>query len=198
MPVPKRPSTYILGLLLVLLAVLAWWITRTTEVLTEARMAKPISATTPTITPPPSTAPRSSTGPPTLAIDPANQSLADELHSSSSSAERDLEIVDHFLDLIRRTTGGNPVGLNSDITDVLTGGGDPQRPRVFPGNHAAIIGGQLTDRWGTPYWFHPNSSFQMEIRSAGPDKELFTGDDVVKNPSPAGLGATPAETSSAP
>jgi len=31
----------------------------------------------------------------------------------------------------------------------------------------------------------------MEIRSAGPDKQLFTDDDIVQNPSPAGLGATP-------
>ena len=51
-----------------------------------------------------------------------------------------------------------------------------------------IVKGQLVDRWGTAYWFHPNSSYQMEIRSAGPDKNLFTADDVVKNPGPDNMG----------
>jgi hypothetical protein len=30
----------------------------------------------------------------------------------------------------------------------------------------------------------------MEIRSGGPDKQMFTQDDVILNPSPAGFGAT--------
>ena len=197
MPAPKRPSTYILGLLLVLLGVLAWWLTRTTTLLTETPPGKPAPVqaapqlTTPAVV-------RIGAGAPSLPVDPVNQSIADELHSSSTSPERDLEIVDHFLEVLRKASGGNPIGLNEDITDVLTGGGDPQRPRVFPTNHPAIRGGQLVDRWGTPFWFHPNTGLQMEIRSAGPDRQLFTPDDVVKNPSPPGLGTTPAETTPAP
>ena len=35
------------------------------------------------------------------------------------------------------------------------------------------------DPWGTPYFFHQLSSTEMEIRSAGPDKRLWTDDDVV-------------------
>jgi len=190
MPVPKRPSTYILGLLLVLLAVLAWWLTRTTTLLTDSPPpSKPAPVTPAEVTPPPSRVVRIGSGAPALPIDPANQSLADELHNSALPPERDLEIVDHFIELLRKATGGNPVGLNDDITDVLTGGGDPQRPRVFPTNHTAIVGGQLVDRWGTPYWFHPNTGLQMEIRSAGPDRQLFTQDDLVLNPSPEGFGA---------
>jgi len=197
MPVPKRPSTYILGLLLVMLGVLAWWLTRTTTLLTEGQPVTPVAAPA-TVQVPPANVVRIGAGAAALPIDPANQSIADELHSSSTSPERDLEIVDHFLELLRKASGGNPIGLNEDITDVLTGGGDPQRPRVFPTNHPAIRGGQLMDRWGTPFWFHPNTGLQMEIRSAGPDRQLFTPDDLVKNPSPPGLGTTPAETTPAP
>ena len=39
--------------------------------------------------------------------------------------------------------------------------------------------GELVDRWGTPYFFHSVSAEKMEIVSAGPDKELWTDDDVV-------------------
>jgi hypothetical protein len=45
--------------------------------------------------------------------------------------------------------------------------------------HARINArGELIDRFGTPYDFHPVSSELLEIRSAGPDKILETADDV--------------------
>jgi len=50
------------------------------------------------------------------------------------------------------------------------------------------------DRWGMPFWFHPNTAHQVEIRSAGPDRQLFTDDDLVINPSPEGFGASPEAT----
>jgi hypothetical protein len=79
----------------------------------------------------------------------------------------------------------------------LTGDGG-RLPHLFPPRHRTVRGGQLVDRWGTPYWFHPNSGNQMEIRSAGPDKNLFTLDDVVLNPSPEGLGASSATPAASP
>lgn len=202
MPLPKRPSTYILGLLLVLLAVLVWWLFKATsdptlqDAIRQANTAQPVgspaaSTSVPAIS-------RIGNSAPAAPVDPANQTLADELHNPSNPPERDLEIVDHFIEQLRRGTGANPIGLNEDITDAMTGGGDPRRPRVFPSNHPSIRGGRLVDRWGTPFWFHPNSGTQMEIRSAGPDKQLFTADDIVRNPSPAGLGVTPVETNPAP
>jgi hypothetical protein len=35
----------------------------------------------------------------------------------------------------------------------------------------------MCDRWGTPYFFHQVSKTEMEIRSAGPDRRMWTGDD---------------------
>jgi hypothetical protein len=35
------------------------------------------------------------------------------------------------------------------------------------------------DRWDTPYFFHQMSASHMEVRSAGPDKMLWTSDDIV-------------------
>jgi len=56
----------------------------------------------------------------------------------------------------------------------------------------------VMDRWNTPYWFHANAATQVEIRSAGPDRNLFTADDLILNGSPAGFGASPARPETAP
>jgi hypothetical protein len=39
--------------------------------------------------------------------------------------------------------------------------------------------GELVDPWGTAYFFHQLSGKETEIRSAGPDKILWTADDLV-------------------
>jgi len=38
--------------------------------------------------------------------------------------------------------------------------------------------GHLIDRWGPPYFFHALSGSEMEILSAGPDREFHTADDA--------------------
>jgi hypothetical protein len=39
--------------------------------------------------------------------------------------------------------------------------------------------GELVDRWGTPYFFHQLSKTSMEIRSAGPSRQMGTTDDLI-------------------
>ena len=39
--------------------------------------------------------------------------------------------------------------------------------------------GELVDAWGTPYFFHQISGHEMEIRSAGPDRIMYTADDLL-------------------
>jgi hypothetical protein len=116
-------------------------------------------------------------------IDPTNQQLADALNAPGKTVHDDLQVLDQFIDLYRRAfKSGNPTGENMDITAYLTGTANPKQPgRVFPAKHNAIRQGQIVDRWGTPYCFHPLSAFKMEIRSAGPDRSLYTKDDVVIN-----------------
>ncbi len=114
-------------------------------------------------------------------IDPTNLAKADQLNAPDRTAQDDLQIVTDFIGIYRTAYGGNPIGQNEDITAALTGNAG-QTGRVFPPNSPAIRNGQLTDRWGSPYWFHPQSGFKMEIRSRGPDKELFTADDIIFNP----------------
>lgn len=182
----RRPTFYaIVALLFVMLGLTAYLLTKLDspaiqEAARKAHDSKtPATVTTGTISanaPAPSGA---SANP--IKIDPELQRLADELNSPSSSPERDLEIVREFLNLYSKAfRNGYPVGLNEDITAALTGTANPdQKACLFPPNSPAIRNGALVDRWGSPLWFHPESGTKMEIRSAGPDKQLFTNDDVI-------------------
>jgi hypothetical protein len=77
---------------------------------------------------------------------------------------------------------GNPVGSNADITAALIGR-NRLRYALVPPRHPAInSAGELVDRWGTPYFFHQLDGRSMEIRSAGPDRRLYTEDDSVVTP----------------
>lgn len=75
---------------------------------------------------------------------------------------------------------GNPVGTNPEITQALNGGNPKQIKFIRPEAGLQINGkGELVDPWGTPYFFHQLAAMEMEIRSAGPDKIMWTEDDLV-------------------
>ena len=76
--------------------------------------------------------------------------------------------------------GGNPVGTNPEITEQLTG----RNPKHLGFISAAAglrinANGELIDPWGTPFFFHQLSGREMEIHSAGPDRVMWTADDLV-------------------
>jgi hypothetical protein len=76
--------------------------------------------------------------------------------------------------------GGNPVGENAEITAALTGRNG--RQQVFVSTEDGLrtdSQGRLIDPWGTPYFFHQLSRTETEIRSAGPDRRMWTSDDLV-------------------
>lgn len=70
-----------------------------------------------------------------------------------------------------------PLGTNDEITRALTNR-ETLGETALPEKHPAIINGQLMDRWGTPWFFHQASSGVIEVRSAGPDRRLFSDDDL--------------------
>lgn len=205
---PKRPGPYLMTLLLIVLVVIVAWMF---HALTSPDLQEAVkkSKKAPAPAPPPApvssvqSLPEAPTGPianfSAGGVDMQLQNRADELHSEDAPPMKDLEIVAEFVETYAKGTGASPVGDNADITAALTGTQFPgQKARVFPQNHRAVRNGQLVDRWGEPFWFHPNSGSSMEIRSGGPDKRLFTEDDVILNPSPGGFGATPPGTPGTP
>jgi len=82
--------------------------------------------------------------------------------------------------LYGHTFGGNPVGTNPEITSALNGNNPKQIKFLQPDSGMRINGnGELIDPWGTPVFFHQLSGSQTEIRFAGPDRKMWTSDDLV-------------------
>jgi hypothetical protein len=75
--------------------------------------------------------------------------------------------------------GGNPVGNNSEITSALSGDNPKQINFLKQDGNRLNANGELVDPWGSPYFFHQISGQEMEIRSAGPDRIMYTVDDLV-------------------
>lgn len=72
----------------------------------------------------------------------------------------------------------NPIGNNAEITRKLLGKNSRGMRYLSTETHINDKG-QLTDRWDRPVFFHQISRTMMEIRSAGPDHMMWTGDDEV-------------------
>lgn len=111
--------------------------------------------------------------------------LAAELNAGTSDGQKDVQVL---LSLVRQYSRrlhgrqGLPIGNDSDLARVLTGR-NPMRTVILPPNNPAVGGdGRLHDRWGTPYFIHPTGHNQFEVRSAGPDRQMFTEDDLVADP----------------
>jgi hypothetical protein len=75
--------------------------------------------------------------------------------------------------------GGNPVGTNPEITKALSGDNPKQVNFLKADGNRVNSNGELVDAWGTPYFFHQISGTEMEIRSAGPDRIMWTLDDLI-------------------
>jgi hypothetical protein len=97
----------------------------------------------------------------------------------SPEACRDIDNLQFVLRDFRARLGSNPVGTNAEIVRRLQGSNAANVRFDFPEGQTLNEKGELLDRWGTPYFFHQLSAKEMEIRSAGPDRKLYTSDDIV-------------------
>jgi hypothetical protein len=115
--------------------------------------------------------------------------LADELLAARYDAAHDIvtlgAIINQFNTLLRLNERP-PLGDNRDISAALTGA-NRRRVVFIPPTHPALRGGLLVDRWGTPLQFHARSADAIDVRSAGPDRVLYTADDLTNEPSGRGF-----------
>lgn len=119
-----------------------------------------------------------------VVLAPGAADLTHSLNTPDSSAENDLEVISTLLEIFRRANGGaNPAGgLNEEFVEQMRGK-NSRHFGVFPADTPGInSAGQLVDRWGTPYFFHPVSRTILEVRSAGPDRRFWTADDIEAEP----------------
>jgi hypothetical protein len=76
--------------------------------------------------------------------------------------------------------GENPVGTNPEITAALMGKNSKQANFITPESGLRVNeNGEMVDAYGTPFFFHQLSGQEMEIRSAGEDRKMWTYDDQV-------------------
>lgn len=102
------------------------------------------------------------------------------LEFTNFAPETALDNMRHAINDYGSMFGGNPVGENSEITAQLNGQNPKHANFIRPDAGMRINDqGELVDPWGTPYFFHQLSGHEMEIRSAGPDKIMWTDDDLV-------------------
>lgn len=116
--------------------------------------------------------------------------LADALNSPSTTPDDDLRTIARILALYRERFDAYPAfGDNTQLVNALAGA-NPHRIPLLPRDIPAVSPetGQLLDRWGTPYHIHAISRDALELRSAGPDRSLYSPDDLAL---PLGSAAAP-------
>ncbi len=130
---------------------------------------------TQTSAPPPS---KPSTQPPVAPDNPPPSPKPQLPPATLENVRQAIEDLDLVIRDFRNALGGNPVGDNAEITRSLRGSNLKQLKLKLPDNSPLNAEGELCDICGTPYFFHQLSGKHMEIRSAGPDRKMWTDDDI--------------------
>lgn len=98
--------------------------------------------------------------------------------------ENDLTLMYRLMEnslLLLKSAGNQPLSANEDWAALLRGR-NAAHERFLPEKHPALdTQGRLVDRWGAPLFFHALGGGRYELRSAGPDKKLWTEDDIHRN-----------------
>ena len=137
------------------------------------------SAAQPTPSPEPATSPGPLTAvsPSRISLNAAEEPVEGPEISPGITPGVLLENMRSVLHNYHNRYGGNPVGDNQEITRALNPG---QTVFISSDDGLQLNGnGELIDNWGTPLFFHQISSTEMEIHSAGPDRQMWTADDLV-------------------
>jgi hypothetical protein len=106
--------------------------------------------------------------------------MAAGIGSAKVPPEREIALLLELFQIYRREFGAFPAGeTNAQFMNALRGA-NPGKLPVFPQQHPRLDpAGNLADPWGRPYLFHAVSRDRLEIRSKGPDGEIFTEDDLM-------------------
>ena len=189
----KAQRIFPVAIFLIFAAALVFWLTarndprqlKATSYPTPTASADLLSPASPNAAPPPP-APASAvpgslpSSAPDPAAPPESAPAATAPRPTPDRLRADIEDVQLVLRDFRTGLGENPVGSNAEITTALLGDNLKQLKLEVPAGSQLNAAGELCDRFSTPYFFHQLSASQMEVRSAGPDRKMWTADDVQK------------------
>jgi hypothetical protein len=112
---------------------------------------------------------------------PFGERILDRYAEAARPPEEDLHDLARTLGNLALLVKGDdplPLGANEEIAAALRGK-NKARLRALPDDHRAFNAqGQLVDRWNTPLYFHAASRDRLDVRSAGPDRKMWTADDL--------------------
>lgn len=112
-------------------------------------------------------------------VEPADP-LAVAFGSEPTKRLVESEVLLEILETYRSHLGSFPTGEDNAAIMKKLKGDNSRRLRVFPKEHRRYNSkGELEDGWGKPFFFHVIGSDHVQVRSAGPDGEMYTGDDLV-------------------
>lgn len=114
--------------------------------------------------------------------------LADALNRPGGTAAEDLHIVEQVLRNFEAATGFLPSGNNREITAALSGRNERGLAPLPAGHPAISPEGELLDRWGRAFIFHPVSRHVVEVRTRGADGVAYSSDDEM-----IATGAVPSQ-----
>ncbi len=115
---------------------------------------------------------------------PPGDLLLRDYATAGTTLEQDLVLVaramDSFLLLVKPAQRG-PLADNEDWAAAWQGH-RASREAFISAGHRILKNGRLVDRWDSPLFFHALGGQRFEVRSAGPDRSLWTDDDIQRNP----------------
>jgi hypothetical protein len=185
-PSNRTSGTLFLSGLLAMIAALLWWQTKPAPG-TNSQSANATALTRETdravaeaMVAPVQKPPIEADGKPAL----LGEEILSGYGTTRSTPENDLTLMSRLMDnftLLVKGATDRPLSANEDWASALRGV-NLARERFLPDQHVALNPqGQLVDRWGTPLQFHSLGDKRYEIRSAGPDRKLWTADDIHRN-----------------
>ena len=106
--------------------------------------------------------------------------LGNLIGAPNTRPDAEPQLVLDVLKAYRRYFGAYPAGENNrQFVNALLGANKDALPFLAHDHPRINANGDLVDAWGTPFYFHQNSRNSVEVRSAGPDRLLYTDDDIV-------------------
>ncbi len=172
----RRGAVIVLGLLALGLAV--WFVRRGSSQLDAGKNPPDIVATNVVVT----AVERAAAAPRATPL--MGETILRDYGRTNLPPENDLTLMYRLMEnslLILKSAGNRPLSANEDWAALLRGQNAAHERFLLDGHVALDAQGRLVDRWGDPLFFHALGGGRYELRSAGPDRKLWTDDDIHRN-----------------